>query len=56
MLEQSMQISSDMTRPILVSVGTMIDKAVYNAVLRVKNEVTKMLVQEQFWKTTISKW
>jgi Xaa-Pro aminopeptidase len=48
--------SSDMTRTIPVS-GKYNDrqKSVYNAVLRVKNEATKMLVQEHFGNSTISK-
>jgi Xaa-Pro aminopeptidase len=46
--------SSDMTRTIPVS-GKRQTKAVYNAVLRVKNEATKMLVQEHFGNSTISK-
>ena len=43
--------SSDMTRTIPVS-GTFTprQKAVYNAVLRVKNEATKLLVPGEFWK------
>ncbi len=43
--------SSDMTRSIPVS-GRFSDrqKAVYNAVLRVKNEATKMLVPGTFWE------
>jgi Xaa-Pro aminopeptidase len=43
--------SSDMTRTIPVS-GKFSDrqKAVYNAVLRVKNEATKMLVPGNYWK------
>jgi Xaa-Pro aminopeptidase len=43
--------SSDMTRTIPVS-GKFSDrqKAVYNAVLRVKNEATKMLVTVNYWK------
>ena len=43
--------SSDMTRMIPVSGRfTERQKAVYNAVLRVKNEATKMLVPGTFWK------
>jgi Xaa-Pro aminopeptidase len=43
--------SSDMTRTIPVS-GTFTprQKEVYNAVLRVKNEATKLLVPGEFWK------
>jgi Xaa-Pro aminopeptidase len=43
--------SSDMTRMVPVS-GRFTDrqKQVYNAVLRVKNEATKMLVPANFWK------
>jgi Xaa-Pro aminopeptidase len=43
-----------MTRTIPVSGKYTIAK-VYNAVLRVKNEATKMLVQEHFGNNTISK-
>lgn len=43
--------SSDMTRTIPVSGSfTPRQKAVYNAVLRVKNEATKLLVPGEFWK------
>ncbi len=43
--------SSDMTRTIPVSGRfTARQKAVYNAVLRVKNEATKLLVPGEFWK------
>ncbi len=43
--------SSDMTRTIPVSGRfTERQKAVYNAVLRVKNEATKMLTPDTFWK------
>jgi Xaa-Pro aminopeptidase len=43
--------SSDMTRTIPVSGSfTPRQKALYNAVLRVKNEATKLLVPGEFWK------
>jgi Xaa-Pro aminopeptidase len=42
--------SSDMTRTIPVSGKYRSTKAVYNAVLRVKNEATKMLVPGTLWK------
>jgi Xaa-Pro aminopeptidase len=48
--------SSDMTRTIPVSGNFLIETKVYNAVLNVKNEATKMLVQERYGNNTISKW